>query len=53
MERTHGQAVWISMARKTRQCNHGKGMSFIQKEVIMTQKNRCVVENFMICAVKN
>ena len=31
MERTHGQTVWISMARKTRQCNHGKGMSFIHR----------------------
>lgn len=50
MERTHGQAVWINMAR---QCNHGKGMSFIQNEVIMTEKDRCVVENVMICVVKN
>jgi hypothetical protein len=25
MERTHEQIVCISMARKTRECNHGKG----------------------------
>jgi hypothetical protein len=25
MERTHEQTVCISMARKTRECNHGKG----------------------------
>jgi hypothetical protein len=31
MKRSLGQAVWISRARKTRECNHGKGTSFIQK----------------------
>jgi hypothetical protein len=38
MERTHEQTVSISMARKTRECNHGKGTSFIQKANLKGEK---------------